>query len=316
MRLSAVLSATVLTVAAIGIRSPVHAAEPVPQTILRIGMIDTLFEGQNPRIAAAQTRILSRLFTQQTNVRCNVTTVAGLDRLAQQIDSGRFQIGVMHGIELAWIKDRYHSLHPLALACINGHKLRALMLVPAKAEFGALSELRGKRLAMPSRSLHHVPLFLGKVANELGVDAETFFTHVPIRGNTEAAIEAVIQGRADVTVVDGAAWAIYCRRKPVRAERLRVLRSSKWFPAAALVYNPTALPPEITEKLRNGLLHAHERPFSRQLLTLWRLRRFSAVPDDYFTLLDDIRRDYPETCKPVVFTTEASDAEEEVDTPR
>lgn len=273
---------------------------------LRVGMIQTLFRGMDDKTAQAQGGLLSDVMSIQAGMPCEVSICPECKKLAERLQDGQLQLAVMHGIEYAWVKDDYPELQPLVLACNRAIRLKAFVVVRDDSPAKALADLKGKPLAMPKRSLNHVHLYVNKILTDAKEDPATFFQPAPTYGSAEAALDALFDGtdNAAATVIDGIALESYKERKPARGARLRTILESAEFPTAAIVYKPNATAPEIVKKLQSSLQTAHERPFSRQMLTLWKLSNFAAVPNDYAQLIDSIHKEYPQPVVPVSFIAE------------
>ena len=79
----------------------------------------------------------------------------------------------------------------------------------------------------------------------------------PYPPNNDVALDAIVDGTATATVVDGVALEVYQRRKPGRAEKLKVIKESNVFPAAAfLFYKPGTCDPEVVNKFYTGMIGA------------------------------------------------------------
>jgi ABC-type phosphate/phosphonate transport system substrate-binding protein len=70
--------------------------------------------------------------------------------------------------------------------------------------------------------------------------------------DAEAALDRLVDGRADGTIVEDIAWARYEHRKPSRAAKLKVIEKSASFPAAAVVYAEGAMDRQHLERFRTA----------------------------------------------------------------
>lgn len=284
----------------------VNAEGDLRPATLHVGMIHTLFRGMGDKTAQAQGGLLSDMISIQAGMPCDVSIANDPTKLAEKLQDGQLQLAIMHGIEFAWVKDRYPELQPLVLACNKAIKLRAYVVVRDDSPYKSLADLKGKPLAMPKRNLNHIFLYVNKLLTDAKEDPTTYFQPAPILDSTEAALDAVYDGtnQAVATIIDGVAFDNYKERKPGRAAKLRTILESADFPTAAIVYRPNGTSPDIVKKLQTSLQTAHERPFSRQMLTLWKLSNFAPVPAYYCELCDEARKEYPQPVVPASFIIE------------
>ncbi len=271
---------------------------------MRIGMIQTLFRGVDPNAMLAFTEPFSELLYSQTGIRGKFCIVPDGKEMARQIQEGELQLGILHGIEFAWVKENYPELKPLVLAYNHTIKLKGHLLVREDSDAKSISDLKGKSLSFPKRSLNHCYVFIHTLIQQAGHDPAGFFAASLSPANTEAAIEAVLEGKAAATVVDGVALETYRARKPGRANRLRTIHESCLYPTATFIYKPSSADPEMVKKFQEGMTTAHTRILGRQMLNLWRLSNFSEVPAEYGELLTGILKVHPKPLTPAAFVLE------------
>jgi ABC-type phosphate/phosphonate transport system substrate-binding protein len=94
-------------------------------------------------------------------------------------------------------------------------------------------------------------------------------------------------------VVDSVSLHCYEQVKPGCFARLRVLHKSECFPAAVIVYRKGALDADTLERFKSGMITANQNERGRELMTLWKLTAFEAVPDDFEQVLAGILKTYP-----------------------
>jgi phosphonate transport system substrate-binding protein len=273
-----------------------------PVSALKIGLVQSLFRNTAAEKALAQAQPLGELMAAQSGVRLQFCAVAEHEELARCLQQGEIHLAVMHGVELAWAQKNAKDLQPLVLAMNQTYKLKSLVICRKDDPAQTLADLKGKRLAFPARSLYHNYLFLQKTLETSGQNPAGFFEEKQV-ATIPAALDAVLDNEADVAVLDGISWENFCEIKPGLAKRFKVLTESGTFPTAALVYKPGVLPEEQVKQLKNALTTLHTKPLGRQMLLLWRLSQFSAVPEEYPTLLTEVVKDYPQPPKPVEFCT-------------
>ena len=85
-----------------------------------------------------------------------------------------------------------------------------------------------------------------------------------------------------------------------RRAKLRIVLTSDVFPTAVIAYRSGAVDDATLAKFREGLLNASQNILGRQMLTLWKLTSFEAVPADYEATLAEIVKSYPAPVYPKV----------------
>lgn len=295
-----------------GLVGPLGAAEEVtakkPATI-RIGMIQTLFRGTEPNVMIAQTRPIGDLLQTQTGIPGEICVVPDAAEMAKKIHSGELQMGVLHGIEYAWVKAKYPDLQPLIVAYNQTTRLKAYILVRADSKIQTVADLQGKTLSFPVRSLNHCYLFLHKSIKDAGLEPEGFFAPSTPPANIDLALDLVVEGAADVAVVDGVGFEVYKKQKPGRAPKLRAIAESCYYPTATFIYKPDVADEAMVKQFCQGMTTADTRLLGRQMLTLWRLTNFGNIPDDYRQMLDDILKVHPAPTTPAAFIAVPEKAE-------
>jgi ABC-type phosphate/phosphonate transport system substrate-binding protein len=109
----------------------------------------------------------------------------------------------------------------------------------------------------------------------------------------EDALDDVVDGVAQVYVLDSVALDCYKRRKPGRFTKLRIVHSSEVFPAAVVAFRAGGLDEATLARFRDGMMNANRTTLGRQLMTLWKLTGFEQVPPDYEQTLTEIAKVYP-----------------------
>lgn len=269
--------------------SSVGVAAAGPPAAIRIGMSEALFQDVPKPLVMVSMVPFKALMEAQTGVRGDLATVDDLDLLADQLQSGKFQLGVFHGVEFAWARDKHPALKPLAIA-INEHRdVYAYLLVRRESTANGIGDLRNKRLAFPEGSRLWCRLFLEQACK----DPRGHFGAIATPASLEEGLDDTVDGTVDAVVVDGVALECFQRRKPARFAQLKVLHKSEKFPAAVIAYREGSLDETTLQRFRGGLLDATRSIAGRQVLTLWRMTAFEPIPADYDRTLADILKSYP-----------------------
>src|SRR5207248_2040164 len=113
--------------------------------------------------------------------------------------------------------------------------------------------------------------------------------------NAEDALDDVVDGVVQATVVDRASLEAYKRRKPGRFNRLKPVAESKPFPPVVVAYSGTSLDEDTRRRFRDGLLGAAKKERGQMMLTLFRLTGFEGIPADFGKVREETRKNYPPT---------------------
>jgi ABC-type phosphate/phosphonate transport system substrate-binding protein len=274
--------------------TPVNAKDrSTHPSAVRIGMISSLFNDVPEATVMAMMQPFAALIKAQTGVTGELVPCGDADNLGQQLMGDRVQLGVFHGIEFAWARHQYPELRPLVIAVNQQRYLRAHIVVRADSNVSTLRDLQDKTLALPNQTWHHCRLFLRRRCLEWKKEPATFFAKITKPANVEDALDDVVDGVAQVCVVDGVSLDCYKRRKPGRVAKLKIVQSSEIFPAAVVAYRTAILDDATRARLRVGLMNANRAALGRELLTLWKLTGFEQVPPDYDQTLTEIVKAYP-----------------------
>jgi ABC-type phosphate/phosphonate transport system substrate-binding protein len=276
-----------------GLATPAAENEAAPAAAVRIGLISTLFRDTPAPVVQALMEPFGTLMESQTGVSGRLIAGGDAETLGRQLKEDRLQLAVFHGIEFAWAQQKFPDLRPLVLA-VNRHRiLHAHLLVRDDQGAANLAALKGKVLALPRRSREHCRVFLDRCCQDLGQEPKDFFGKITTPPNLEEALDELVRGNVDATVVDGVALECYQEEKPACFARLKTLKKSEPFPPAVLAYRPGALDEATLTRFRTGLLNAHQNTRGRQLLSLWKLTSFERVPNDFAALVAAVAKAYP-----------------------
>jgi ABC-type phosphate/phosphonate transport system substrate-binding protein len=261
---------------------------------VKIGVPANLFRDIPKITIDALMPTFTRLMEAQTGVRGQIVLLKNGGEVAKQLEDNRIQFAVFHGFEFAWAQTKHKDLRPLVVAISNqSPNLTAQVVVASDSSFAKLDDLQGHKVAIPRGTREHCRLFLSRRLNGIGHRQEKFFGGETTPPNVAAALDDVMSGKVQATVVEGAAWDNYKWLNPGKANRLKSLMKSETFPTGVIAYKHGNVPDANLTKFRDGLTSAHQKPEGLQLIMLWKLNRFDVVPADYHQLLADIVRAYP-----------------------
>lgn len=279
----------------LGVLVSVGGAEKLnssPNTV-QIGLVASLFREVPEAAVQAMLQPVAVLMAAQTGVSGKLRPAGQACELAQQLAEEKLHLGVFHGIEFAWVRNKYPELRPLCIAVNQQRHLRAYLVVRRDDNASSLEDLREHSVALPLNGREHCLIFLQRRCLNCGQDYRTFFSRITTPSNVEDALDDVVEGMVRATVMDGVTLDCYKRRKPGRFNRLKTIQESEIFPAAVIVYRPGVLSDATLQRFKQGMFAANQSLSGRHLLTLWRLTAFEPVPDDYEQTLIEIARAYP-----------------------
>lgn len=297
-----VVGATCLSMVGAASRAGAEVVDPIP-----VGIVTSFFQDAPPQKQGALVEPLRTLIRVQTGLTSDIQFSEHFMQLAKGLAEGKVKLGVLQGVELAWAKERYPELRTL-MVLVNKLPFQQVHLV-VRDNSGAkgFADLQGKKLAMGRSTRLHQKLYLERNCQELcQCRPDRYFSGLARPAIAEDGLDDLVDGIHDAMVVDRVAWESYQRRKPARAQRLKVLQSSEVFPATAVAYRPGQVSPEQLQQFKEGLLGANKNIMGRQLLSLWHLSGFASVPTDYDKTLTEIVKAYPPPANP----TSAKSAEE------
>jgi ABC-type phosphate/phosphonate transport system substrate-binding protein len=283
--------AILLATVAIGLsaeKTPIATPDRV-----RIAMVNSLFRDTPPSVIRVMMQPFAVLMESQTGLPGELIPGGDAAQLGQLLSEDKAHVGVFHGFEFAWARQRYPDLRPLLIAINQDRLLQALIVTRADASAAGLPDLKGKTLALPRCTREHCYLFLEHRCLECGQEPSRFFSTITAPPSVEDALDDVVDGIVQSAIVDGVSLKCYERRKPGRFSQLKAIQRSELFPAAVVAYHPGTMDEDTLCRFRDGLIKANKGALGRQFLTLWKLTAFEPVPADYEQTLADILKAYP-----------------------
>ncbi len=287
-----VVGIILLVVPALRAAEPEKSVAPAAPNI-RLGIVRSLFRDIPEPLIKVSLIPFQALMHEQTGLNCDLASPMDAYDLAKKATNHEVELAVFQGFEFAWIRENYPELKPLLIA-VNKHRNRKAHLI-VREEYTATSmtDLKGKELAIPTRSRDHCRLFVERTCRELGSSTGDFFSKVNERLNVEEALDRLAENELQAVVVDDVALECYRLRKPGRFGQLKDLCQSEWFPDTIVAYRSGAFDKATLDRLRRGLKTADQCSMGRQLLTLWMMTAFEDLPDDFDKMLGDINKAYP-----------------------
>jgi ABC-type phosphate/phosphonate transport system substrate-binding protein len=270
---------------------PVLFAEETSSTdrSISVGVSGELFRDVPASIISAMSQPFSKAMATETGMSGELVKVNDTLDLAQRLVDDRVQLAICTGYELAWARQKFPMLKPLALAVSGPERPQVLVIVPKESKVKCWGDLKGVALSRPRASRPHALLVLERHVQE----PKQFFHCVNLKGEAIEALDDVAEGTAQAALVDNVLWESYQQTKPKRCARLRVAIESEKFPPSVVTWCPGNLDDRTVQKFRQGMLNANEDPIGKHLMSLWKMTGFQEVPADYEESLREIVKAYP-----------------------
>jgi ABC-type phosphate/phosphonate transport system substrate-binding protein len=272
----------------------ITAAEPAaPPKTVKIGMLKSMFRDVPPQLFNAMTVPFQTVVESQTGLKGQLVVIDTPEEMTHKLSSGEVQLGVYHGFEFAWMKLQEKNLEPLMLVTANPNLLKATVVVQKDLNAAEVGDCRGQRLTMPMAAKEHSRLYLSRRCRQCGAPPQEFFAATKEPVSVEEALDQVVDGVANVAIVDQAAVQMFERRKPGRFARLKVIETSQPFPASVIAYCNGQLDVATQQKFQKGMSTAHQAGLGKHLMGLMKITGFEPVPANYGEILAVSIKDYP-----------------------
>lgn len=264
---------------------------------VRIGLVSSLFRDTSEALMQIIMRPFKSLLETQTGMTGKLVSGGDAQHLGQRLKEGEIHLGIFHGVEFAWAKEKIPQLKPLLIAVNKQPFLRSHLVVRAEGNVSSIHDLKGKVVALPSLSREHCWLFLERRCVPQGQSAEKFFSKVSRPRDAAYAIDDVLDGVAQAAVIDDADLETYRQQSPDYFAKVKVLQQSETFPSAVIAYYPGNLSTDLLEQFRTGMLAAKDSRQGRQMMQMCRITSFEEVPANFEQMLNDIAKAYPAPAK-------------------
>jgi ABC-type phosphate/phosphonate transport system substrate-binding protein len=258
--------------------------------VLRIGSTAGLTGTTKNKKEAAARDTLKAFIKEETGLANEILPQKDWRELGDKLAKGELQLGVFQGYEFVWAQEKHPELRPLALA-VNVYRYPVGYVVAQRENKAKdFAGLEGQSLSVPTTGSPFLRLY---VERQAGKKLETFFSKVTAPDNIEDALDDVVDGVVQATVVDRASLEAYKRRKPGRFKKLHDVAHSQPFPPPLVAYYDKALDEPTRQRFRDGLIGANKKEKGETMLTLFHLTAFEPVPDDIAKVLAETRKNYP-----------------------
>ena len=260
---------------------------------LHIGLPKTLFRGFPDNALNLANKPFQRLIQDQIGMPGNVLNAPNAMEMAKQLDAGEIQLGVFHGFEFAWAQARYPQLEPLVVALPMVRDIHVYLVVAANSKITSAADLKGKSVGLPADCKDHILVYWDKVI-QTEVGGKKACT-VQKSISAKEALEDVIDGQIQATLVDSASFLAFQADRPGRAKKLRILQKSDLFPPAVIAYRKGTMDDDVLKRCREGLIGASNNPRATFMLSLIKLDGFGRLPANYDQQLKKTLQLYPDS---------------------
>jgi ABC-type phosphate/phosphonate transport system substrate-binding protein len=276
---------------------PALAAEPLTEASgpVRIGMMASIFRD----VPSAMFPVLSRPFTammkQRSGLTGEATQVPDVATITQQLRDGHIHLAVYHGFEFAWARaNAPDELEPLVVCNCGQPKFQAFLMVRHDQSLKSIAELNDKKIGVPIGTREHCRLFLDRLWASTHDGKQFPPAQMARGGSAESALDDVVDGVLPAALVDNVALTSYANMNPARVKNLRPALSSELFPLSVVVCRKGGLTPSLAATLKRSLIELNQSREGQNLMFLWKLKGFEAVPADFNAQLDRVFVAYPQ----------------------
>jgi ABC-type phosphate/phosphonate transport system substrate-binding protein len=267
------------------------SAQQTKLDILRIGASGSMTGNKEKDKGAMDT--LKAFIKDETGLDNALASQKGWRGLAKGMAQGQFQIGVFQGYEFAWAVEGDPKLKPLAIA-VNTYTYPVVYVIVSKNHPArGFAGLKGQTLTIAVSGQGIFKLFVERQAELAASNLRAFFSNISEPDNFEDALDDVVDGKTQATVVDRAALEAFKNRKPARFNKLRPAAQSQPLPPPVVAFYEGKLDEATLDRFKQGLLNASLSERGQTLLSLFHLTNFDAVPSDFGQVLAAARKAYP-----------------------
>lgn len=278
--------------------SAAREAETQPAApAMRIGVINSLAPGVPTGLLAMAMKPFRTYMEDQTGSSGEIVRGGDALELATALKDEKVQIGIFHGHEFAWAKQKHGDLEPIVVCMNHMRSVRAVLVVGAKCKAEKCADLESKDVSLPKDGRDHCRLFFEQRCVKAGVEPTKFFARIARPAETDDALDDVAAGKVAAAVVDAVALERYKKDNGKRAEKLRLMLESEPFPPGVVGYFKGKFPDGEVKKLRDALIKARDNERGRATLALLKLSNFEAAPDGFEDTLKACAKAFPPPAK-------------------
>jgi ABC-type phosphate/phosphonate transport system substrate-binding protein len=265
---------------------------------VKIGMVQTFFHDLPKPVIALATEPFKKVMRDTTGLTGELAVGADAFSVAGDIEGGRFQCGIFHGHEFAWVQKKHPELKPVMIAVHREHTVTAYVLVRKEGAPAAFSDLRGKDIGVPKMTREHCRLYLERTCRGCCNPAsrlapKDYFAHVAAPANVETALDELCHGKYAAVLVDSVGLAFYKDLKPGCFNRLQVLTQSEAFIPAVIAYRQGTVNSATLATFAAALRSADRTELGKEMLKMWKISSFEPIPANFAQQLEASIKAYP-----------------------
>jgi ABC-type phosphate/phosphonate transport system substrate-binding protein len=300
MRTPSVISAALV----FGVLLACIPAGPQPATAkggyaktVRVGLAKSLFRDDTEKQVQSMAGPFKSLLEEKAGIVGDVVRGGEPENLAAEVKDGKVDLGVFHGFEYAWGRQKNPDMRPLLIGINQRAFNRAVVVVCQDDKVADAAGLQGKIFALPQLARETERIFVERRIVGPGMALEKWFSKVATPRTAQDALDDLSEKNVDAAVVDEMDLEDYRKDFPKTAARLRVLVESEKFPPVTVAYQPGRLDQDTADKILEGMIEANKTERGRKLLKLCRLTAFDRTPGDFDQSLAEILKTYPPPTK-------------------
>ena len=269
------------------------SADELQAKVLHVGTSGSLLSPDDSGTERGAVDALESLLKDETGFDVKIHRQPGWRELADKMSNGELALGIFRGYEFAWVSENHPHLKPLAVG-VNGRRYSVVSVVtrrthPAK-DFAGLQD---QSLSIPDTGQRDLRLFIDRSSRANGKGPEKFFSKISSPHDVVNALDDIVDGQVQATVVDQAVLEAYKRLKPGRFEQLKEVVRSQPLPPTVVAYDDRILDGPTVRQIRDGLLGAGAKEKHQMTLGLFHWTGFEQVPADFDQVLAKTRKAYP-----------------------
>jgi ABC-type phosphate/phosphonate transport system substrate-binding protein len=285
------LAAVVLLLVALVISST--DAEQRQTKVLHVGTSGSLLSPDDSGTERGAVDALESLLKDETGFDVKIHHQSSWRPLADKMTKGELTLGILRGYEFAWASESHQHLKPLVIA-VNGHRHSVVSVVTRRDNpANDFAGLQGQSLSIPNTGQRDSRFFIDRSCRANGKGPEKFFSKISSPHNVVDALDDVVDGQVQATVVDQEVLDAYKQLKPGRFEQLKVVARSQPLPPTVVAYDDRALDEATVRQVRDGLVGAAVKEKHQMTLALFHWTGFEQVPADFDQALAKTRQTYP-----------------------
>jgi len=263
---------------------PAQAQDP---DTLRIGFVESIVQESPVSRRQAFSKEFSDLVRDFTGMKSTVTQGINSETAAKQLEDGKWDLGIFHGLEYAWVIGNHPKLKTLMITTTRVSPVKAVLVAKKEGGANSAADLKGKNISL--LQVMHCKLFAEKIAGK----SRDYFGNISPTRSVEDALDELLGDHVQGAIVDTAALAVYKNLQPGRYDRLKVVTESEPFPPAIIVYREGHLSKAMLERLKTGMMKANQTDRGRESLDAFKVTGFADVPADFQQSLANIVQAYP-----------------------